>query len=135
MPKLRYTGMIKKSGSSANETFATISSGEIISKAKSQKKPVLNAEQKANVSGFTELVPLTRDLKRVFRESFPPDSKGTKWSNRFTSLNKKSKEVVTTTIPTWRSTHGNTPPRNSPASSHGRSSSWRKARSGRPPWR
>lgn len=97
MPKLRYTGMIKKSGSSANETFATISSGEIISKAKSQKKTVLNAEQKANASGFAELVPLTRDLKRVFRESFPPDSKGTKWSNRFTSLNKKCKGVVTTT--------------------------------------
>ena len=97
MPKVKYVGMIKKSGTVGNETYVTLASGKIILKSHSEKKPVQNSTQKTNVSGFTALVPHTSYLKLVFHESFPPDSKGVKGGNRFTSLNKKNKEVVTTT--------------------------------------
>ena len=97
MARIKSTNFYQKSGKVANEVFSNLGNGEVGCRAKNSKQAPLNEEQKINASGFSALNTEVRYLNPVLRVTFPRDSNGTKWANRFTSVNKKREGVLTTT--------------------------------------
>lgn len=97
MARIKSTNFYQKSGKVANEVFSNLGNGEVGCRAKNSKQAPLNADQKINASGFSALNTEVRYLNPVLRVTFPRDTNGTKWANRFTSVNKKREGVLTTT--------------------------------------
>ena len=97
MARIKSTNFYQKSGKVANEVFSNLGNGEVGCRAKNSKQAPLNEEQKINASGFSALNTEVRYLNPVLRVTFPCDTNGTKWANRFTSVNKKREGVLTTT--------------------------------------
>lgn len=97
MARIKSTNFYQKSGKVANEVFSNLGNGEVGCRAKNSKQAPLNEEQKINASGFSALNTEVRYLNPVLRVTFPRDTNGTKWANRFTSVNKKREGVLTTT--------------------------------------
>lgn len=97
MARIKSTNFYQKSGKVANEVFSNLGNGVVGCRAQNSKQAPLNAEQKINASGFSALNAEVRYLNPVLRVTFPRDTNGTKWANRFTSVNKKREGVLTTT--------------------------------------
>ena len=97
MARIKSTNFYQKSGKVANEVFSNLGNGEVGCRAKNSKQAPLNEEQKINASGFSALNAEVRYLNPVLHVTFPRDTNGTKWANRFTSVNKKREGVLTTT--------------------------------------
>ena len=97
MARIKSTNFYQKSGKVANEVFSNLGNGVVGCRAPNSKQAPLNAEQKINASGFSALNAEVRYLNPVLRVTFPRDTNGTKWANRFTSVNKKREGVLTTT--------------------------------------
>ncbi len=84
-------------GRIGNKIYSAIGKGWTGVRMENTTQAPLQEDQKKNASGFSELNRHVKFLNLALRESFPPDSKGVKWANRFTSVNKKNAEVITTT--------------------------------------
>ena len=97
MARIKSTNFYQKSGKVANEVFSNLGNGEVGCRAKNSKQAPLNEEQKINASGFSALNAEVRYLNPVLHVTFPRDTNGVKWANRFTSVNKKREGVLTTT--------------------------------------
>ena len=97
MARIKSTNFYQKSGKVANEVFSNLGNGEVGRRAKNSKQAPLNEEQKINASGFSALNAEVRYLNPVLHVTFPRDTNGVKWANRFTSVNKKREGVLTTT--------------------------------------
>lgn len=97
MARIRSTNFYQKSGKVANEVFSNLGKGEVGCRAKNSKQAPLNEDQKINAAGFSALNTEVRYLNPVLRVTFPRDTNGIKWANRFTSVNKKREGVLTTT--------------------------------------
>lgn len=97
MAKEKSSNFTQRTGKVGGEIFSRLRDGYTGVRKENSVPTILNEGQKENVSGFTELARWALYLKGVFQVSFPPDSAGVKWSNRFTGINKKAKVAITTT--------------------------------------
>lgn len=124
MARIKSTNFYQKSGKVANEVFSNLGNGEVGCRAQEQQASAPERGAKINASGFSALNAEVRYLNPVLHVTFPRDTNGIKWANRFTSVNKKREGVLTTTKihPDSPSTRRKKPTRSIPARSTGRKS-------------
>ena len=96
MSKHIFTENPQVTGKRGNVIYSSLGGGIVGSRALNSKQAPLNEVQKRNAAGFAELARHRRYLGRILRVSFPPESDGTKWGNRFTRVNMRVPDLITT---------------------------------------